>query len=187
MKAREKKVYIEINGVDVDLPMELGDAGEAYFMEMVNEDDESSTDTLVNNEYGNISNDKASLPSSMSAMELSSMSEKPFGLKDSSERLKNESLPSSVTVSNFIDIDKTNLTNQESGSTRSSLTLITSPPININNAKLLTVSPLVDDSIKSSSMSPANETISMEAEVKPINFFSDGELTPELTSPAVSR
>lgn len=185
MKAREKKVYIEINGVDVDLPMELGDAGEAYFMEMVNEDDESSTDTLVNNEYGNISNDKTSLPSSMSAMELSSMNEKSFGLKDSSERLKNESLPSSVTVSNFIDIDKTNLTNQES--TRSSLTLITSPPININNAKLLSVSPLVDDSIKSSSMSPANETISMEAEVKPISFFSDGELTPELTSPAVSR
>ncbi len=40
IKSREKKVYIEINDEIVDLNMELGDAGEAYFVEKCSPSDD---------------------------------------------------------------------------------------------------------------------------------------------------
>ena len=74
IKSREKKVYIEINGEIVDLNMELGDAGEAYFMEKCpltseTEDDEFDDDivpSLLEQQPPSIS----TLPSSKSAVEL---------------------------------------------------------------------------------------------------------------------
>ncbi len=49
IRSKEKIVDIEINGEPVDLHMELGDAGEAYFLEKAFDYNEDSSDIILNN------------------------------------------------------------------------------------------------------------------------------------------
>ena len=73
IKSREKKVYIEINDEIVDLNMELGDAGEAYFMDkclLLGEEDQEDEDVVdTKSSTESLSND-SKLPNSQSQPSL---------------------------------------------------------------------------------------------------------------------
>ncbi len=149
IRSKEKIVDIEINGEPVDLHMELGDAGEAYFIEKLYDSQEdllSSTDTTV----------PASQNEKINSFILLSDN------KDESSSLKATSPP--------IDILNNNSINKTIESPNSSFDEYTSKLIQSKDMDSVTLK-----------NEPGSTTTKMA------NFFSDGELTPELTSPAVSR
>lgn len=143
-KSREMIVDIEINGQPVDLHMELGEAGEAYFLEDIFE---SSTED---------ENCEINMCSSGSSSTSSSLSSSPDNLSSSykCKSCVNESL------------ENTNL------QAPSSLALAQ------ENKPAEPLKPMI---ISEGSSSLSNQTL-----VK-TNFFSDGDITPEPTSPVVSR
>ncbi len=148
IRSKEKIVDIEINGEPVDLHMELGDAGEAYFIEKLYD---SQEDLLS--------------PSSTTPASQNEKINSFILLSDN----KDES-SSSKTTSPPIDILNNNSSNKTTESPNSSFDEYTSKLIQSKDLDCVT--------LKNEAGSNTN---------KMTNFFSDGELTPELTSPAVSR
>ncbi|CAF0713107.1 unnamed protein product [Brachionus calyciflorus] len=131
IRSKERVVDIEINGEPVeDLHMKLGEAGEAYFLEPIDSDDEPLSNEPI----------------------LSSTS----------------SLPSLKTSKTTSDLEQTNSTQIKTVQTISDIS-------QYNNKKEELPTKLCE-----------SIPIKIPSE-KSINFFSDGEITPEMTSPSVSR
>lgn len=152
LRSREKIVDIEINGEPVeDLHMELGEAGEAYFVEKIDGDDlGSSTDSLTGSKCFDID------------------------LKESI---------TTTTTSNGVDEPVTKAVKE------------TVLNIHLTDSSTIYMSNSADDTLTTAALNAAqDETMTSKAitsgsdnDINKINFFSDGELTPELTSPIVSR
>jgi phosphatidate phosphatase LPIN len=190
IKSREKKVYIEINDEIVDLNMELGDAGEAYFVEKcspsddVEQGDDDYDEVISSNEQLNHASASASsLVSSSNSLAIDSVT--------SSAPNLNSSTPIIMTTATTPIKIKTESSDKES---------VTSTMVAVS------VSPT--DSLASSSLqqSPNHDLATMSTSsligignvggggggggLKPPGpgyFLSDGEITPELTSPVTSR
>jgi phosphatidate phosphatase LPIN len=143
IRSKEKIVDIEINGEPVDLHMELGDAGEAYFIEKLYDSQEDLSSTAIT---------PASQNEKINSFILLSDN------KDEPSSLKNSSSPIDI-LNNDKTIESPNSSFDES-------------------SKLIKIKDPDSVTLKNEADSAGN---------KMTNFFSDGELTPELTSPAVSR
>ena len=158
IRSKEKIVDIEINGEPVDLHMELGDAGEAYFIEKLFDD----------------SQEDLSSPTTMTATNINapaSQNEKINSFILLSDN-KDESPASLKTSSAPIDI--LNTTNNNNNK------IIESPNSSFDESTSKVMQTKDPDSVTLKNEPDSTAT-------KMGNFFSDGELTPELTSPAVSR
>jgi phosphatidate phosphatase LPIN len=136
IRSKEKVVYMVINGEQVDMHMELGEAGEAFFLESLEGEDEPESATTPTNQ------------------------------------LTNESTASDSALST--PTPSSNDLNDETGDQVSAVS-ISNPTENL----LQTTSTL-------DSKTPTPTVTSVET-MTVTNYFSDGELTPELTSPAISR
>ena len=188
IKSREKKVYIEINDEIVDLNMELGDAGEAYFVEKCSPSDDVDQG---DNDYDEVISSNESLTKTL-------------------EQQPNHPAPSSVPSSTSLDIDsESNL----KSSTPIIMTTATTPiKIKTESDKesatsaMVAVSVSPTDSLTSSLQQSPNHDLATTSSssligigsvgggggggLKPPGpgyFLSDGEITPELTSPVTSR
>ncbi|RMZ99432.1 phosphatidate phosphatase LPIN3 [Brachionus plicatilis] len=129
IRSKEILVDIEINGEPVDLHMRLGQAGEAYFLEPTDSDDDDSSELIVD-----------SLKDSKTMMDLSG-----------------KKVASSI----------------ETAQTEADLYLYESKHEHLKS--------------KSSAPIPINSKCFEQEKKRKVNFFSDGEITPEMTSPTVSR
>lgn len=177
IKSREKKVYIEINDEIVDLNMELGDAGEAYFVEKCSLVDD------VNNgdDYDEIISSTESLT-------------KPLELPTNAATNSVSSLTNDINTTSYqkastpiTTINATTPIQIKSECTETSTTTVA-----------VSVSPSDSSSAFSVLQTPTNTMATMSSSsllgggigLKPPGpgyFLSDGEITPELTSPVVSR
>ena len=169
INSRKKKVYIEINGESVDLNMELGDAGEAYFVE----DDETcdELDCASSCESLNQNNSTSLIASSKSAFDLHVLSNKTLILDEKMSPIGNSTPPIQIKKEMAtIELDKLDeslISPALSSPSDSSNTLInihtSDTPTTINS--------------NGNGLNPPSAGY----------FLSVGEITPELTSPAVSR
>lgn len=159
IRSRERIVDIEINGQQCDLHMKLGDAGEAYFVEEIEDDGDSSDDdstigVVATSRSGKL--EKTSESSSSSLLSTSELSS-----------LKMTKSITSTNVTQPIEIMSRSLSTHTLKEQSSQVVQEeTSQPIKV----------IVNEETSSASLVKSSTA-----------FFSDGEITPELTSPAVSR
>lgn len=159
IRSRERIVDIEINGQQCDLHMKLGDAGEAYFVEEIEDDGESSDDDST-----------IGVPTSSRSGKLEKTSESSSSSLLSTSELSSLKMTKSITSTNVtqpIEIMSRSLsTHTLKEQSSQAMQEETSQPIKV----------IVNEESSSSSLVKSSTA-----------FFSDGEITPELTSPAVSR
>lgn len=187
IRSKEKIVDIEINGQKVDdLHMVLGEAGEAFFIERINNSGEVELSTC--SEFEN-----CGLPPE-TPLSLTAKHDYNIPSLDSTNE---ESLKLSSCPNIQVTLEKTNLNNSDdlqniSGSEESAGINVPTETLPIP-IKLAPVQ--ASSSLSSLPMSPGSPSIQdmklMSQSLKPslltTNFFSDGDITPELTSPAFSR
>jgi len=171
IRSKEKIVDIEINGQKVDdLHMVLGEAGEAFFIERISDSGEVELSNCT--EFEN-----CSLPSGT-----------PIITSSVSHNCELSNLVIASQDGNILSVE-TNNSNQLT----QKVNLINSneheqqtQPIPFNTPMILNVA---DSSPPSSpNTNKDNQDLKNLQVAKPnLNFFSDGDITPELTSPAFSR
>jgi len=171
IRSKEKIVDIEINGQKVDdLHMVLGEAGEAFFIERISDSGEVELSNCT--EFEN-----CSLPSGT-----------PIITSSVSHNCELSNLVIASQDGNILSVE-TNNSNQLT----QKVNLINSneheqktQPIPFNTPMIFNVA---DSSPPSSpNTNKDNQDLKNLQVAKPnLNFFSDGDITPELTSPAYSR
>lgn len=186
IRSKEKIVDIEINGQKVDdLHMVLGEAGEAFFIERINNSGEVELSTC--SEFAN-----CNLPPDTVASSTDSNSELSIKLVETSKLVMSKTETNGNKKRNTtVTLEKTTL-NSESVIKNSDEPERQTMPIPISKS-----TPLIyeNENECSSPLSPLLSPVSQNAikearsrSPKPtLNFFSDGDITPELTSPVYSR
>jgi phosphatidate phosphatase LPIN len=162
IKSREKKVYIEINDEMVEeLNMELGDAGEAYF-----------TEKCSNNNNNNNNETSSHIEQQQEQRQQNNQNEYDDPDDDDEKISSSESL----TINS---IQTTTIKEQQQQKKESDFIAIE------------TMTPVTCSLSIRGEAKEEDTTTTTTATIKntrgPGYFLSDGEITPELTSPAVSR
>ena len=186
IRSKEKIIDIEINGQRVDfLHMMLGEAGEAFFIERLNTAGEMTSSTMSSV----VSTNELNSLVTENKLTISTCSELNEAVSSTTASLQ-VSLGTSETASETIksmefdlDIESNEVHSQKMTSTK---------PIPISRSHSTAENEFVsNDSSLSPLLSPENTVSKVNdspMESKPnVNFFSDGDITPELTSPAISR
>ena len=210
LRSYNNVVDIEINGVSVDLHMKLGEAGEAFFTESVSDDDDDDDDDDETNE--NIIYNENSVNSSPTASNHSLLKEAQINVVDSpsactiSSAIANTSDTSSLPIivsSCFQDdddlIDESNeVINKRSPSNSIEIgNLVVTDCTNIinlpsNETCSENILPLINESgsVENKETTIMTTTVTTTITVpitKTVNYYSDGDLTPDIVSPIGSR
>ena len=167
IKTKDLTVDIEINNKPVDLHMKLSEAGDAYFV------DESQIDLTPNSPLPLMSTSIESLASEDREKSKSVVDLEQHHMSVSSETLSNqieEEREKKPTVVKSVPI------------------AIDATPKTTKTTKLTKCMSTVETSLIDSPATPPKTNLASSIPTsRGLVFFSDGEITPEMTSPVVSR
>ena len=186
IRSKEKIIDIEINGQRVDfLHMMLGEAGEAFFIERLNTAGEMTSSTMSSV----VSTNELTSLVTENKLTISTCSELNEAVSSTTASLQ-VSMGTSETTSETIKSVEFDL-NIESNEVQSQK-ITSTKPIPISRSHSTAENEFASNDSSLSPLLSHENTISKvndsPMESKPnVNFFSDGDITPELTSPAISR
>ena len=184
-KSRLNVVDIEVNNRPVEnLHMKLGEAGEAFFVETVIDDEEddicgsfeNDTNTTANSTPAATSTNTSSHSIKSDATTATSATEK--------KEIESQAPPLPIVDDILIDESKEVINKRNASNSIEFGNVIVTNCTNIINLP----SQDAPSSIEISEDQPATtRKTSLSVPIKTVNYFSDGELTPEPTSPIGSR